>query len=292
MAVDPRVLQQEAEKTLASASKGWGLFSNKEDKYQNAADQYVQAANAYRLQKSNKEAGKCFEEAAKIFTEKLKEPNDAANAMLDAFKVYRKDAPDSAVRCVEAAIKQYTMAGNFRRAASHKENQAEVYENELDNKPEAIKAYTTAAEWYENDGAVALANKLWLKVADLSALAGDYFGAIEKFEKVADASLGNNLMRYSVKEYFLKAGLCSLATKDMVTAQRNIAKYAEKDPSFGGQREYQLLVDLLEAASNNNLEMFQDKLAAYDKMSRLDDWKAAVLLHIKNNFEEADNEFS
>lgn len=99
-------------------------------------------------------------------------------------------------------------------------------------------------------------------------------------------------MRYSVKEYFLKAGLCSLATKDMVTAQRNIAKYAEKDPSFTGQREYQLLVDLLEAASNNNLEMFQDKLAAYDKMSRLDDWKAAVLLQIKNNFEEADSEFS
>lgn len=103
----------------------------------------------------DKEAGKCFEEAAKIYTEKLKEPNDAANAMLDAFKVYRKDAPDSAVRCVEVAIKQYTMAGNFRRAASHKENQAEVYENELGNKPEAIKAYTTAAEWYENDGAVA-----------------------------------------------------------------------------------------------------------------------------------------
>lgn len=99
-------------------------------------------------------------------------------------------------------------------------------------------------------------------------------------------------MRYSVKEYFLKAGLCSLATKDMVTAQRNIAKYAEKDPSFAGQREYQLLVDLLEAASNNNLDMFQDKLAVYDKMSRLDDWKAAVLLKVKNNFEEADSEFS
>ena len=137
-----------------------------------------------------------------------------------------------------------------------------------------------------------LANKLWLKVADLSALAGDYFGAIDKFEKVAEASLGNNLMRYSVKEYFLKAGLCSLATKDNVTAQRNIAKYAEKDPSFTGQREYQLLVDLSEAVQNNDVEMFQDKLAAYDKMSRLDDWKAAVLLQIKNNFDELDSEFA
>ena len=134
---------------------------------------------------------------------------------------------------------------------------------------------------------------MWLKVADLCALAGDHFGAIEKFEKVAEASLGNNLMRYSVKEYFLKAGLCSLATGDNVTAQRNIAKYAEKDPSFMGQREYQLLVDLLEAVTSNNIEVFQDKLAAYDKMSRLDDWKANVLLQIKNKLsEEAENEFA
>ena len=57
-----------------------------------------------------------------------------------------------------------------------------------------------------------LANKLYLKVADLAALDADYYKAIQHYEKVAKASLNNNLMKWSVKEYYLKAGICHLAT--------------------------------------------------------------------------------
>ena len=52
-----------------------------------------------------------------------------------------------------------------------------------------------------------LANKLYLKVADLAALESDYYKAIEQYEKVAASSVSNNLMKWSVKDYFLKAGL-------------------------------------------------------------------------------------
>ena len=137
-----------------------------------------------------------------------------------------------------------------------------------------------------------LANKLWLKVADIAALESDYYRAIENYEKVAEASLGNNLMRYSVKEYFLKAGICVLATKDIVSTRRNLERYREKDPSFAGQREYQLLMDLTEAVEAGNQEAFTDKLYAYDQMSRLDKWKTEILVRVKNQIEEADNEFS
>lgn len=58
-----------------------------------------------------------------------------------------------------------------------------------------------------------LANKHYLKVADLAALKADYYKAIENFEKVAKSSLNNHLMKWSVKDYFLKAGMCHLATK-------------------------------------------------------------------------------
>jgi alpha-soluble NSF attachment protein len=129
-------------------------------------------------------------------------------------------------------------------------------------------------------------------VADLAALAGDYYKAIELYEKVAEISLGNNLMKYSVKEYYLKAGICTLATKDIVSAKRNLEKYAEKDPIFGSQREYQLLKDLTEAVEEGNQEVFTDKLFAYDQMSKLDKWKTTILVKIKNQIEEADNEFS
>lgn len=62
------------------------------------------------------------------------------------------------------------------------------------------------------DNAEALANKLFLKVADLAALEGDYYKAIQQYERVAKSSINNNLMKWSVKEYLLKAGICHLAT--------------------------------------------------------------------------------
>lgn len=57
-----------------------------------------------------------------------------------------------------------------------------------------------------------LAHKCLLKVATFAAQLGMYDKAIEKFEEVASASLDNQLMKWSLKEYFLKAGLCHLAT--------------------------------------------------------------------------------
>ena len=56
-----------------------------------------------------------------------------------------------------------------------------------------------------------LANKLFLKVADLAALEEDYYKAIQNYEKVAKSSVSNNLMKWSVKDYFLKSGICLLA---------------------------------------------------------------------------------
>lgn len=129
-------------------------------------------------------------------------------------------------------------------------------------------------------------------MADIAALEGDYYRAIENYDKVADASLGNNLMKYSVKEYFLKAGICVLATKDLVSTRRNLERYREKDPSFAGTRENQLLMDLTDAFEEQNQEKFTEKLFQYDQMSRLDKWKTEMLVRIKNNIEEADNEFS
>jgi alpha-soluble NSF attachment protein len=48
-------------------------------------------------------------------------------------------------------------------------------------------------------------------VADLAAIAGDYYKSIEHYEKVAKSSVASNLMKWSVKDYFLKAGICHLA---------------------------------------------------------------------------------
>lgn len=58
-----------------------------------------------------------------------------------------------------------------------------------------------------------LANKHFLKVADLAALESDYYKSINNYERIGRQSINNNLMKWSVKDYLLKAGICHLATK-------------------------------------------------------------------------------
>lgn len=53
------------------------------------------------------------------------------------------------------AINHYTSKGNFRRAATHKQNLAEVYEVEIGDQKKAIESYELAASWFENDNAEA-----------------------------------------------------------------------------------------------------------------------------------------
>ncbi|GAB0134234.1 hypothetical protein EsDP_00002614 [Epichloe bromicola] len=292
MSQDPRALLQKAEKTLSSAGSGFSFFGGREDKYQNAADLFTQAGNAFKMQNQNVEAGKAFEQAAQVQTSKLDEPDDAANSLVDAFKAYRKDAPSDAVRCLKVAVDRYCSKGNFRRAASHNETMAEVYETQLGDAKKAMECYEAAATWYEGDNAMALANKLWLKVADAAAMEGDYYKAIENFEKVAEQSVNNNLMKYSVKDYFLRAGICHLATGDMVATNRALEKYRDMDPSFATQREHMLLTDLCEAVEGQSQEQFTDKLFQYDQVSKLDKWKTTILVRVKNTIEEAEDDFA
>ena len=145
----------QAEKTAQSAGSGFSLFGGKTEKYESAVELYTQAANAFRLQKAGKEAGQCFERAAALQTNQLKEPDDAANTLTEAYKSYRKDEPEDAARVLEGAINHYTLKGSFRRAATHKQNLAELYEVELNDNARAMEAYELAAGWYENDNAEA-----------------------------------------------------------------------------------------------------------------------------------------
>lgn len=55
------------------------------------------------------------------------------------------------------------------------------------------------------------ANQCFQSAAELSADIGDLGKAIELYEQVGDWSLSSPLTKYSVKEYWLRAALCSMA---------------------------------------------------------------------------------
>ena len=219
---------------------------------------------------------------------------DMANTLTEAYKVYRKDSPNDAARVLTQAIQHYTSTGNFRRAATHQQNLAEIYEVEIGDQKKALAAYDTAAGWFESDNAEALANKLYLKVGDLAALEGDYPTAISKYEGVAKSSINNNLMKWSVKEYFLKAGICHLAIGDQIATKRALEQYKELDNSFGSQRECMFLTDLSQAVEDGEPDAFADKCFQYDQLSKLDKWKTTLLRQIKDGIakQEEEEDFS
>lgn len=78
----------------------------------------------------------------------------------------------------------------------------------------------------------------------------------------------------------------------MVESGRALESYRELDPTFASTREHQLLADLLEAVEKNDQESFSEKLYMFDRMSTLDQWKTTMLLRVKSNIEEAEEDFS
>lgn len=89
-------------------------------------------------------------------------------------EAYRKDDPEAAARVLDKgkstmeseahhwcikAIAHYCSKGNFRRAATHKQNLAELFEVELGDEARAAAAYEEAASWYES---VSIASLSWI----------------------------------------------------------------------------------------------------------------------------------
>lgn len=78
------------------------------------------------------------------------------------------------------------------------------------NYENAIEEYQKAADLYEGENSASSTSSCLLKVAQYSAQLEKYDKAIEIFEKISKTSVDNNLLKWSVKEYFLKACLCYL----------------------------------------------------------------------------------
>ena len=99
-------------------------------------------------------------------------------------------------------------------------------------------------------------------------------------------------MKWSVKEYFLKAGICHLGSNDLVATRRALETYNDLDPAFAATREAKLLADLTEDVEQSDQEKFSDHLFQFDQLSKLDKWKTMMLLRVKDGIEDQGDDFS
>jgi len=241
---------------------------------------FIQAANLYKMQKSWTEAGKAFEQAADCQIS-MKSPQEAAAHYVSAATCFKKESTSSAIGALQKAVEIYTQAGRFSAAAKHQKEIAELYEadHDLDS---AIEAYEKASEYYSGEDSASSANQCLLKVAQFAAEKENYEKAYEIYENIAKGAVDNNLLKWSVKDYLFKAGLCRLATGDEVAFERAFGDYNSIDATFSGTREHKLLEDIAKAFKEENVELFTNVVFEFDSITKLDPWKTTMLLRIKN----------
>ncbi|KAH9004253.1 vesicular-fusion protein SEC17 [Lactarius hatsudake] len=276
-----QILLDKAEKK-AGASTGW--FSSSSTKFEEAGDLYQQAANAFKLEKLFREAGDAFAKEAEC-REKCKETNDAANAWWNAAKAYKRGYPDLAIQALSQTITHLTQAGRFRQAADREKEIAQIYLQEQQDLRRACESFRRAGEWYAQEDATATANACFKDAADLHAELEEYPAAISLYDQVANFSLGSALTKYSVKDYWLKALLCGLAS--LVTPDGIWTRYGQMDATFPSTREAKFISVLLDALDQGDEEIFSTAVYEFDQVTKLDNWKTAILLKIKKGLQQA-----
>jgi alpha-soluble NSF attachment protein len=288
---DPKSFIAQAEK-LTQPSLGFFLFlsgSSTSYKLEEASELYIQAGNQYRLQKDFSNAGTQFVKASEL-QQKLDNHNDVANNLVEAYKCFKTVSPSDAIDCLSKAIHIFlTQNGQFRRAANFMGDLAELYQS-VGDVENATKSYEQAGDYFSTDHAEALANKSYLKSADLYATAGDYKKAIELYNNIIKVALTNTMSRWSLKDYFFKVILCTLCLGDPIEAQKKNEEFSTEDSSWTQSREFKLVSDILECIDQGDTQAFVDKVFEYDQFSKLDKLKTALLLKIKNLVVEKDDD--
>jgi alpha-soluble NSF attachment protein len=270
-----------AEKKL----KSFSLFNN-QAKFEDASEMFLKAANCYKMAKNWERAGASYIRAAECVVKESK--HEAASNYVQASICLKKINNKDAINALRIAVEYFLDEGRFSIAAKHQKEVAEMYENEADYE-NCLKSFQLAADYYDGEGSTTSSNQCLLKVAQYSAQLEKYDRAIEIYEKVAKASLESNLLKWSAKDYFLRAGLCHLCDGDVVSGRKALEQYMDWDSSFSSQRECKFLEEIISAVEKYDAEAFKEAVVSYDNISKLDQWKTSILLRIKNSLKSEDS---
>ncbi len=182
----------------------WTFFASSRTANQElAVELFDKAAAQFKLTKDWEDAAKAYVRAGEVSEKLLKAESEASNYYLNAAKAYKNAGSKEANKMFKAVVAMHMENNRFSAAAKIYKEIAECEEKE-NSIPAAIAAWEQAADCHFAEDQASSGNQCLLKVAHYAALREDYKKAIDIYEKVSAASLTNNLMQYSVKEYMFK----------------------------------------------------------------------------------------
>lgn len=276
---------------INQADRIWrSYFKSKDQKNDETIDLYKQAATYYKLDKNFQDAAKTYLQII-INLEKLKDKDlyEIANNYIEAAKCYKKcDENMKAIECYTNTVSLFEELGKIREASKILVEIAEIYGllNKIDN---SIEFYKKAYKYIEiessSDSAI---NKIILKLAEIYTNKKDYVEVIKYYDIIIKKSIDSNLLKYDVRNYIFDSILCSLIL-DYQKAHNNLDLYKNLDSSFENTREYKFLKDLLKYYLNNDLDNIINLIYKYDNITKLNAYKINLLLIIKNNIENGNN---
>ena len=193
-------------------------------------------------------------------------------------------------RCLDEAKGLYAQEGRLSECAKLAKRRAEIFEK-AEIVDLMLECYEEAAELFDGEDQKGETRNCKLKIAHYKALMEQkeaIVAAIEIYEAVGAESLESNLLKWSVKQYYLKALLCALVlagnqlgkTVDDVREKRG--EYCSLDPTFEETREDNLIVGCLDAIDEGDMELFATACNEFDEITKLDSWQTTLLLRAKN----------
>jgi len=281
VSVGEELLVKAAKKANTKPGFFGSMMGRSEARFEEAFEMCEEAANIFKMNKRWDLSGDAYVLAAEM-QEKLGVKHEAATCYVNAAKMMKKTDAKGSIVPLEKAATRFAELSRFNFASKYSIEIGEILENDVVDLEAAMEKYEAAADYAQMDGAaettMAKANG---KVAKLAAQLEKYDRAIELYEEIANSYVEKDLLKFSCKEFYLKAGLCQLASGDAEGAKIKLEWYEQNAAYFRDSREAKLIAALGLAIENEDEDEFTGVVKEYDTVSKLDDWMTMILLRIK-----------
>ncbi|CAI5747344.1 unnamed protein product [Peronospora destructor] len=271
----------QGEKALKKTS--FFSFGSSSQRSEDASDLFEKAGNQFKIAKNWQMAAEAYEKCARCQS-RMEENSRAAQFYQQAAEALAKVNAMDAMVHYKTAISMLCDAGRFSNAAKLQKKVGEIYEQQ-NNKEEALEAYRQAADYFSGENQSSSANSMLLKVAQFSAELEKFEAALEIYEDIAKSSMESSLLKFNAKNHLLNAGICALATKDMVLVQMKWDEFQDIDYTFADSREGRFLQQMNQSYEVFNADTFADAVFQFDTISKIEPWKISLLLRIKEGIQ-------
>jgi len=249
------------------------------------AELTLKAANFYIAARKHKEAADAYFRAAQCFT-LLVQPHDAMTIYISASNAYKVcDDTEKAARSLELAVDYYVAEGRFSIAAKYHEDLAGMYEQLKDDEG-VVRCWEAAANFYEIENAAGSAARCRAKVAEHAALAGDYRKARGIFRNAFMVTNATALLRGGAYGYLFNSRLCLFLIGGYSAVEDELRSVSDGQLIPGTQPASKFVHNMLAAFKSNDPDQFSQVVNDYNRIYKLTEWQAAMMLRIGELFPE------